>query len=140
MKRKMWIPMMVVVAILAAGTNHLLTRRATGSQEPTPPPNAASSESETADEAKPAADPEPAVSSKVEGNRCLILETVGSLAAAHYFQTYLNIGFVADGKAKGTYTDKDAGKVLDSVLSLLDSMDPKLAALEGVNLDAEDRA
>src|ERR1700756_5500428 len=42
------------------------------------------------------------------------LQAVGTLAGAHYFQTYLNIGFIADGKDKGTYTHEDASKVLHS--------------------------
>jgi hypothetical protein len=51
----------------------------------------------------------------------------------------LNIGFIADGKAKGTYTDRDARKVLDSVLSLLRSADQKVEALEKIELDKNDR-
>jgi hypothetical protein len=68
-----------------------------------------------------------------------LLETVGALTAAHAFQSYLNIGLIADGKAKGTYTDRDARKLLDSVLGLLDSVDKKLAALSKTDLDKADR-
>jgi hypothetical protein len=67
------------------------------------------------------------------------LQTVGALAAAHYFQTYLNIGFIADGKDKGTYTDDDARKILRSVLSVVDSVDRQLASVEARNLHKEDR-
>ncbi|TMQ30046.1 MAG: hypothetical protein E6K70_24810 [Planctomycetota bacterium] len=55
-----------------------------------------------------------------------LLETIGTLTSAHYYQTYLNIGLIADGKARGTYTEADAVKVLESVLSLLKSVDRKL--------------
>jgi hypothetical protein len=67
------------------------------------------------------------------------LQTIGALTAAHYFQSYLNIGFIADGKAKGTYTPEDARKVLRSVLSVVDSVDRQLAAFGKRNLDKEDR-
>ena len=76
---------------------------------------------------------------KAVDERGRLLETVGCLTAAHYFQTYLNIGFIAEGKAQGTYTDKDARKVLDSVLSLLNSTDEKLEALGKIELDKGDR-
>jgi hypothetical protein len=69
-----------------------------------------------------------------------LLETVGSLTVAHCYQAYVNIGLLADAKAKGIYAQKDAGKVLDSVLALLDSVDHKLAALDKLELDKQDRA
>jgi len=68
-----------------------------------------------------------------------LLQTIGTLSAAHYFQTYLNIGFIADGKSQGTYTDKEARKVLAQVLSLLNSVDRQLEALGKRSLDKEDR-
>jgi len=87
----------------------------------------------------------PAVPTKGEAakgieERRQLLETLGALTSAHCYQTYLNIGLIADGKAKGTYTEKDAYKVLDSVLALLNSVDRKLAALDKIDLDKEDRA
>jgi hypothetical protein len=67
------------------------------------------------------------------------LKVIGSLAAAHYFQTYLNIGFLADGKDKGTYADKDARQVLLSVLSVLDSVDRQLETFSKASLAKDDR-
>jgi hypothetical protein len=67
------------------------------------------------------------------------LRTIGTLTAAHCFQTYLNIGFIADGKGKGTYTQEDARKVLRSVLSVVDSVDRQLEIIGKRNLDKEDR-
>jgi hypothetical protein len=67
------------------------------------------------------------------------LQAVGTLAGAHYFQTYLNIGFIAEGKEKGTYSHADARKVLRYVLSVVDSVDRQLAALGSRNLGKEDR-
>ncbi len=68
------------------------------------------------------------------------LRTIGTLTAAHFFQTYLNISLIAEGKAKGTYTNEDAHKVLCSVLSLVDSVDQQLESLGQRTLDPEDRA
>jgi hypothetical protein len=77
---------------------------------------------------------------KAAAERRQLLETVGALTAAHCYQTYLNIGLIADGKAKGVYTDRDAYKVLDSVLSLDQALDRRLAAVDKLELDKEDRA
>jgi hypothetical protein len=78
-------------------------------------------------------------SPKNDEDRHQLLETVGVLTAAHSYQTYLNIGLLADGRAKGTYSDKDASKVLDSVVALLDSVDQKLARLAKIDLEKQDR-
>jgi hypothetical protein len=66
------------------------------------------------------------------------LRTIGTLTAAHYFQTYLNIGFIADGKSKGTYSSDDARKVLRSVLSVVDSVDRQLESLGQRTLERDD--
>jgi hypothetical protein len=76
---------------------------------------------------------------KKAGERERLLETIGSLTEAHCFQTYLNIGLIADGKAKGTYSDKDARKVLASVLSVVHLMEQKLDALDKMDLTKDDR-
>jgi hypothetical protein len=67
------------------------------------------------------------------------LQTIGTLSGAHYFQTYLNIGFIADGKGMGNYTKEDARKVLQSVLSVVDSVDRQLETFGKRTLDKEDR-
>jgi len=77
--------------------------------------------------------------SKTALERRQLLETVGALTSANCYQTYLNIGFIADGKAKGSYSEKDAIKILDSVLSLLNSVDRSLAAIAKLDLDKRDR-
>jgi hypothetical protein len=94
--------------------------------------------------AKPSETPKPAVvpstSEKAKNpDRGRLLEAAGTLTAANCYQTYLNLGLIADGKAKGTYTRKDAYKILDSILALLDSVDGKLAGLAKIDLDKEDR-
>jgi len=72
-------------------------------------------------------------------DRRALLGTVGTLTASHCYQTYLNIGLVADAKARGTYSEKDAYRILESVLSLLDTVDRKLADLTKFELEASDR-
>ena len=104
------------------------------------PPATAPPAAKPPEPASAAETPKPGeVAKKADAERAQLLETVGCLTAAHYFQAYLNIGFIAEGKAKGTYTDTDARKVLDSVLSLLNSTDAKLEALGKVDLDKDDR-
>jgi hypothetical protein len=68
------------------------------------------------------------------------LEAIGTLAAAHYFQTYLLLGFVADAKANGNYAGEDARKVLQSILSVIDSVDRQLDSLAKRPMAKEDRS
>jgi hypothetical protein len=89
---------------------------------------------------KPAAAPNQVAAAKGATERRQLLEVLGALTASHCYQTYLNIGLIADGKANGTYTEKDAYKLLDSVLALVSSVDRKLAALDRIDLEKEDCA
>jgi hypothetical protein len=68
-----------------------------------------------------------------------LLETVGVLAASQLYQGYLNIGFVADGKAEGTYEEKDAKQILNSVLALLDTLDKQMEKVGKLDLNKQDR-
>jgi hypothetical protein len=105
-----------------------------------PQPEAAAAAPEPAPApAKPDEAPASAPAAKAT-DRQQLLETIGALTAAHAFQTYLNLGLIADGKAKGTYSDRDARKLLDSVMDLQNAVDKKLAAVAKIDLDKEDRA
>jgi hypothetical protein len=73
-------------------------------------------------------------------DRRRLLETVGSLTMAHCYQAYVNIGLLADARARGVYDQKAAARLLDSVLTLLDSVDRNLAALDNLELDKQDRS
>jgi hypothetical protein len=75
-----------------------------------------------------------------QDGRQALLEVVGALAGSQLYQTYLNIGFIADGRAEGTYDDTDAGQLLGSVLELLDVLDKQLEKVSKLDLDDEDRA
>lgn len=69
----------------------------------------------------------------------LLLETLGSLAASHLYQSYLNIGFIADGKAEGTYEEKDIQQILSSILTLMEALDKKLDQVGKLELSKDDR-
>jgi hypothetical protein len=77
-----------------------------------------------------------AAPSKVERQ---LLESVGVLAAGQLYQTYLNIGLVADGVAEGTYDEKDARQILQTALGLLELQDKHLARIAKRDLTRTDR-
>jgi hypothetical protein len=68
-----------------------------------------------------------------------LLAAVGTLGAAHLHQTYLNIGFIADGKAEGTYGAKDAEEILKTVRTIRETVDKQLARVAKLELGANDR-
>jgi hypothetical protein len=68
-----------------------------------------------------------------------LLETVGALAAVHLYQSYLNIGLIADGKAEGIYGEKESQQILASVLPLMDMVDKQLAKVSKLDMDKQDR-
>jgi hypothetical protein len=81
-------------------------------------------------------DPEP---TKEKSERGSLLEAVGALAAGQLYQAYLNIGFIADGKAEGTYEDGEARQLLGSVLGLLDALDRQMTKVGKLDLEKADR-
>jgi hypothetical protein len=72
-----------------------------------------------------------------------LTETVGLLSGLYLYQSYLNIGLLADGKAEKLYDDKAARSVLDSILNPLETVDKQLEkigkqARSGADRDAVD--
>ncbi|MBL8800163.1 MAG: hypothetical protein JNM56_40145 [Planctomycetia bacterium] len=67
------------------------------------------------------------------------LEVVGGLTAGHLYQSYLNIGMLADAVENEVYTDGEAKKLLATVTSLMDTVDVQLTRLNEAIEDAEDR-
>jgi len=127
-------------AFLSRGGTHAAPKEAAPTG-PEPQPVVVAEPAKPAEAATPREAPKPAASvAKSSEDRTRLLEALGTLTAAHYFQTYLNIGFIADGKTRGTYTDRDARKVLDSVLSLVNSAEKQLEAIEKIDLSNGDRA
>jgi hypothetical protein len=146
MDRTRWAASILVVVLVWASFALFTPKdRASAAKEETPNPSpgsAARSDAAAPASAKPGADkPEHATDASTPGGTPdpTSLETIGALTAAHYFLTYLNIGFIADAKAKGDYSTEDARKVLRTVLSVVDSVDRQLEALGKRNVAKEDR-
>ena len=67
------------------------------------------------------------------------LGSIGSLSASHLYQTYLNIGMVADARAEGVYDDESASEILGTVLGLADAVDKQLALVAGGSIPRDDK-
>jgi hypothetical protein len=92
---------------------------------------------------EPSPERRPATSEDANAN-VQLTETVGLLSGLYLYQSYLNIGLLADGKAERLYDDKAARSVLDSILNPLETVDKQLAkigkqARSGGDRDAVDR-
>lgn len=68
-----------------------------------------------------------------------VLETLGSLTAVHLYQTYLNLGFLADGVEYDAYTQADAKALLAAIVDMIDNVDQQLRRLGADGLGPEDR-
>jgi hypothetical protein len=84
----------------------------------------------TAAKAKPAAEP--------GDTKEVFLETLGGLSAAHLYQSYLNIGLLADGVENKAITIEAATRTLKIVTNCLSLVDRKLAKLNKAALDPDD--
>jgi hypothetical protein len=73
------------------------------------------------------------------GARTELTETVGLLSGLYLYQTYLNIGFLADARAHGVYDERGARSVLTTVLASLDAVDKQLIQLGNVASSYADR-
>jgi hypothetical protein len=67
-----------------------------------------------------------------------LLESVGSVSSIYLYQTYLNIGLLADAVRSDTYAKKDAGEVLSTLLTLLRTVDAQMQKLENAGLDEDE--
>ena len=66
----------------------------------------------------------------------ILTETVGLLASLQLYQSYLNIGLLADLRTRSSLKPADLAQLLDSVVAPLDQVDKELqktAGLKGVN-------
>jgi hypothetical protein len=57
-------------------------------------------------------------------------ETLDSLVGVHLYQSYLNIGVLADATEGDVYTPAEANKLLDRVTAVMDTVDRQLTRLE----------
>jgi hypothetical protein len=67
------------------------------------------------------------------------LKALGSLSAAHVYQSYLNVGLLADGVESGAYTKAEAEQMLTTVGNMIDMVDRQLDKIADAGLDADDR-
>lgn len=67
------------------------------------------------------------------------IEVLGGLTAAHLYQSYLNIGLLADAAEDDVYPAEEAKKQLDKVTAMMEAVDKQLATLGQASLKPEDR-
>ena len=80
-----------------------------------------------------------AESAKTASNRSgRLLESVGSLCAVQLYQSYLNVGLLADAVEHDTYTKADAGQILGTIVTLSQTVDGQLQKLAETGLDHDD--
>lgn len=80
----------------------------------------------------------PAETGGKSGNERM-LEALGSLSAAHLYQTYLNIGLVADAVEHNVYDQAQGAQMLSTVAGFMDGIDKQLDRLAKDELSPEDR-
>jgi hypothetical protein len=85
----------------------------------------------------PAAPPKAIPLTKTARER--FLSALGMLSAAHVYQTYLNIGLLADGVENEAYTKAQAEEMLATVVGLLDQADRQLDKVRQSDLDEDDQ-
>lgn len=68
-----------------------------------------------------------------------LLGALGGLSAAHLYQTYLNIGMLADGVEGDIYSAEEGQKLLDTVIAMMETADNQLISVHGSNLKPEDQ-
>ena len=68
-----------------------------------------------------------------------LLESVGLLGALQLYQTYLNIGFLADARAERLYDEKATQQLLDSIMTPLESVEKQLGKVQKWTRTKEDR-
>jgi hypothetical protein len=78
---------------------------------------------------------------KAEANENAVLaETVGLLAGLQLYQTYLNIGLLADARAEGLYEASELTQLLGSVVVPLEKVEKQLEKVAALKLSKEDAA
>ena len=68
----------------------------------------------------------------------VLTETVGLLAGIQLYQTYLNIGLIADAKAEGVYELADVQQILGTVLGPLEKVEKQLEKVSKLKLSKDD--
>jgi hypothetical protein len=135
----------VIVVVVTVGTGVFFVHRALARTEPAGTAKADAPAKET----KPAAairpqevlpvprDPAPREPGATPRERAL--EALGGLTAAHVYQSYLNIGMLADAAENEVYGTDDAKKLLTTILAWIENVDQQLKSLAEANLEPDDQ-
>lgn len=100
---------------------------------PTTKPPSAGAESKPKADAEAVEKPDTA-----DAQRGILLENVGSVSSIQLYQSYLNVGMLADAVENETYTKQDAGEVLATIAAFLQTVDRQMEKLEQIGLEKED--
>lgn len=76
----------------------------------------------------------------LEEENGVLLETVGLLAGLQLYQTYLNIGLLADSAAEEVYEPEEALQLLGSVVGPLEKIEKQLDKVAALKLTKDDAA
>ena len=133
----------VLLVIVTAGVVYLVNE---GRSEAAPSDSAESdgapkappvSSTAAAKKTKPATTPATTTDSTLKDR---YLEVLGGLSASHLYQTYLNIGLLADGVEKEVYSQEEAEKMLASVADLMKLVDVQLSKVRRGDLTVDDQS
>ena len=68
-----------------------------------------------------------------------LLEAIGTIGGVQLYQTYLNIGFIADGHGQGIYSEEEARELLATVIVPLDRIAKQFDSVKRVAADQDDK-
>ena len=68
-----------------------------------------------------------------------LIESVGSLCAVQLYQSYLNVGLLADGVEHEAYSKADAAQILSTIVTLSQTVDGQLQKLADSGLENDDK-
>jgi hypothetical protein len=82
----------------------------------------------------------PAPARTTADENAVLLETVGMLAGVQLYQTYLNVGMLADAYAEDVYETAEAKQLLGSVVGPLEKIEKQFDKVAALKLTKEDAA
>ncbi|MCI0456665.1 MAG: hypothetical protein L0Z62_06760 [Gemmataceae bacterium] len=132
-----------LVVVTAAGT--LLVVRSTEPPVPLAPPNDPPAVAKERPNERPppplpsASKPAPAPAKAKRPEQERFLQALGGLSAAHVYQSYLNIGLLADGVESEAHTKAEAEQMLATVAAMIDLVDRQLDKVGELGLEADDQ-
>jgi hypothetical protein len=87
----------------------------------------------------PPVPPKPAAPAPAAGpGTTRLLESIGSLCAVQLYQSYLNVGLLADAVEHETYPKQEATQILGTIVTLSQTVDGQLRKLGDAGLEKDD--